>query len=55
MVVFSDDELSAGAKPNVESVVRGECVIGGWHLEPVDGGKRTKATFMLEVDLKGIP
>lgn len=55
MVVFSDQELCNSAKAPVNGVVRGECVIGGWYLEPVDNGRRTKATYLLEVDLKGIP
>ena len=56
MVVFSDEELCGVAdKAPGRGVVRGECIIGGWQLEPVNNGRSTKATFLLELDLKGIP
>jgi hypothetical protein len=56
MVVFTDDQLTNNVKaPTDPSWVRADCIIGGWHLEPSDGGRRTKATFMLEIDMKGIP
>ena len=55
MVVFSDNDLCGKIKDPPSGTVRGECIIGGWLLEPVDGGRRTKATYLLEIDLKGIP
>ena len=55
ILVFTCAELTEGAKAPVKSTVRAESPVGGWWLEPVDGGARTKATLALELYLKGVP
>lgn len=38
--------------PATKKIIRGDCPIGGWILEPV-GDRETKGTVMIELDLKG--
>lgn len=52
--MFSDEELTGDPKPAPKGMVRGEIVIGGWICEPA-GHKKTRATLLIESDLKGIP
>ena len=43
---------SVGSGP-VKGRVRADLTIGGWHLKPIDGGRRTEATYLASLDLKG--
>ena len=43
---------SVGVAP-VKGRVRADLTIGGWHLKPIDGGRRTEATYLASLDLKG--
>lgn len=51
MFAFSVDHIN-DMVPEDSSVVRGNVVIGGWYLQPVDENN-TKLTYISEVDLKG--
>jgi START domain len=38
--------------PEVKGVIRARAPIGGWRLEPIEGGK-TRVSYLVELDLKG--
>jgi hypothetical protein len=54
ILTFTDEELTGDPRPSPKGTVRAEVINAGWMLEPA-GAKRTKATLMIESDLKGIP
>lgn len=53
MTVFTDPNYQ-NLVPEKKNPIRGECYVGGWSMEPVNGDKnKSKLTLMIELDLKG--
>jgi hypothetical protein len=52
-VFFVGGAVESAEMPKRSGLVRGELVIGGWLMEAVDGGKATKLTYVVQLDLKG--
>jgi START domain len=50
LIATSVEHPDIGATPNV---VRGKLNVGGWLLQPIDGGKATKCCYLFAIDIGG--
>ena len=52
-ILFIGGSLESTTCPPKRGLVRGELVIGGWVLRPVNGGNATEVSYVVNLDLKG--
>jgi hypothetical protein len=50
LIATSVEHPDIGSTPNV---VRGKLDVGGWLLQPLDGGKATKCCYLFAIDIGG--
>ena len=53
VVVIIGFNIKYAPRPPIKSLVRAQTKLGGWCMEPLDGGKKTKLTYIVELDFKG--
>ena len=51
--IFAGFTFEYEKRPPISGLVRAETIIGGWHLEPLENGMKTKLTYIVELDFKG--
>eukprot|EP00944_MAST-04C_sp_MAST-4C-sp1_P006522 g6522.t1 len=53
VVVIFGFNIKYDPRPPIKGLVRAQTKLGGWCMEPLDGGKKTKLTYIVELDFKG--